>query len=60
MFVGINVFFLCFSQKKELSKIGLDGGKRKAELAILLSFQNEIYGRGDFVPENFLRRLALQ
>lgn len=31
MFVGINVFFVCFSQKKELSKIGLDGGKRKAE-----------------------------
>ena len=59
MFVGINVFF-CFSQKKKLSKIGSDGGKRKAELAIVLSFQNEIYGRGDFVPENFLRRLALQ
>ena len=54
MFVGINVFFFCFSQKKESSKIGLDGGKRKAELTIPSSFQNEIHGRGDFVPENFL------
>lgn len=53
MFVGINVFFFVF-QKKESSKIGLDGGKRKAELAIPSSFQNEIHGRGDFVPENFL------
>lgn len=38
----------------------VESGKRKAELAIVLSFQNEIYGGGDFVPENFLRRLALQ